>query len=200
MMDSASYTTKTKTAIWLAAPYFAVAVFWCGLSNAWLAILAYHAQILWFSRKDITETSWKISPRFILLALPAVLAGPLIWWLLPHITHTDFPAWLADHHLSRLSLAVMIPYFGLVHPVLEQIHWAPLREKTPLAHPLFAGYHMLVLFSLLTVPWLAIGFVALAAASVAWQFLAKRSGSLAAPIASHILADLGIVIAAWSRL
>ena len=95
---------------------------------------------------------------------------------------------------------MMVPYFGLVHPVLEQIHWTPLRDETPLAHPLFAGYHMLVLFSLLTVPLLVLVFIVLATTSVAWQFLAKRSGSLAAPIVSHILADFGIVIAAWLRL
>lgn len=199
MTDAVGGSMKPNTAFRLAAPYVAVVVFWCGMSNAWLAILAYHAQILWFSRKNIGAVNWKIPPRFMLLVLPAALAGPLIYFLLPHTAHVNLTAWLANHHLSRVSLAVMIPYFGLVHPVLEQIHWAPLREETPLAHPLFAGYHMLVLFSLLTVPWLVIGFVVLVAASVAWQFLARRSGSLAMPIASHMLADLGIILAAWFR-
>ncbi len=64
-------------------------------------------------------------------------------------------------------MVAMVAYFGLVHPLLEQAHWTPLREATPIAHVAFAGYHMLVLASLLTVPWLAVCFVILTAASVA---------------------------------
>ena len=91
----------------------------------------------------------------------------------------------------------MIPYFGVIHPYIEQVHWAELREKTFLAHFMFAGYHMLVLYSLLTLPWLILCFVTLAAASYIWQYMTKQAGSLALPVLSHILADLGVVIAAW---
>jgi len=93
----------------------------------------------------------------------------------------------------------MIPYFGLIHPVLEQVHWAALRDSTPLAHPLFAGYHMLVLHSLLPLPWLILSFVVLTMASFAWQRMAKMTGNLALPVASHALADLGVIIAAWLK-
>ena len=37
--------TAMKLVLKMLAPYLAVGIFWCGLSNAWLAILAYHAQI-----------------------------------------------------------------------------------------------------------------------------------------------------------
>ena len=37
----------------------------------------------------------------------------------------------------------------------------------------------------------------LTTASFMWQHMAKRSNSLAAPVVSHILADLGIITAAW---
>ena len=63
------------------------------------------------------------------------------------------------------------PYFGLVHPVLERVHWSPLRERTPFAHPIFAGYHLLVLSSLLSVSWLLISFALLTTAS----FLCRAS-------------------------
>jgi hypothetical protein len=190
---------NTKQALRLAAPYLAVLVFWCMLSNAWLAILAYHAQVLFWARRAPADLRTMCSPRCMLLALPASLAGPVLYFLLPYMTHTDLSAWLINHHLTRVSFAIMIPYFGLVHPVLEQLHWAPLRERTRLAHPLFAGYHLVVLYSLLTLPWLMLCFVALTAASFAWQSTARRSRSLAVPVASHILADLGIIAAAWFR-
>ena len=93
----------------------------------------------------------------------------------------------------------MIPYFGLIHPFLEQLHWTGLRDRTPLAHPVFAGYHMLVLYSLLTIPWLIMLFVILTAASLIWQQMGKKSNSLLPATMSHILADLGVVVVAWVK-
>lgn len=191
---------QTPLLLRLFAPYLAVGVFWCGFSSAWLAILAYHAQILIWSHRSLRDIRKPSRKVFLLLALPTVLAGPLLYLLLPCMTRTDLSVWLAKHHLSGVSFMAMIPYFGLVHPYLEQVHWGPLRERTILAHPLFAGYHLLVLYSLLTVPWLALCFVVLTMASYLWQTAAKRSGSLAVPVVSHILADLGVVVSAWLKM
>jgi hypothetical protein len=135
--------------------------------------------------------------RILFAALPVVLTGPLLYLLLPCITHTELSVRLTINHLSRIFFIVMIPYFGLLHPFLKQIHWAPLRERTHLAHPVFAGYHVLVLFSLLTVPWLVVCFVVLTAASWMWQQMAKKSNSLIVPVLSHVAADLGIIMAAF---
>ncbi len=183
----------------LLAPYVAVGVFWCGLSNAWLAILAYHAQIafwLWFHRGP--RRSWRpVSKRSLLLASSTAATGPLLYFLLPHVTGTELSVWLTEHHLSRLLLLPMIPYFGFVHPVLEQLHWQPLREKTPWAHPVFAGYHMLVLGSLLVPLWLIICFAVLTAASFVWHEMSRRDAGLVLPCISHVLADLGVVLVAW---
>lgn len=71
-----------------------------------------------------------------------------------------------------------------------------MREQTPTAHVFFAGYHMLVLRSMVTVPWLIFCFVALAAASFIWLLLTRQADSLLPATLSHILADLGIIIAA----
>jgi hypothetical protein len=189
----------TKLLLKLLAPYLAVAVFWCGLSNGWLAILAYHAQVLFWSRSS-RPGPWLPVPRRVLpLVLPAALAGPLLYVLLPVLTGGSLPTWLADHRLSGVSLVAMIPYFGLVHPVLEQLHWAPLRARTPWAHPVFAGYHMLVLGTLLPTPWLVACFVLLTAVSALWHELSRRGNGLSPPALSHVLADLGVVAAAWFR-
>lgn len=187
-------------ALRLAAPYFAVGVGWCLCHSAWLTILAYHAQILaWW---------WPARPRpgrprrtaALLFALPAALAGPVLYLLLPHIARTDVAGWLARHDLTGGALRLMIPYFGLVHPVLEQLHWAPLRERTPAAHAAFAGYHLLVLGSLLAAPWLMVCFAVLLGASVGWGRLWRTSGSAWPAIASHAAADLGVALAAWASV
>lgn len=185
----------------LLAPYVAVVVFWCGLSTAWPAVLAYHAQILFWARKSDRRAHLRgrMRARDVALSLPAALAGPLVYMLLPFMTRTDLSAWLAGHGLSRASLLIMIPYFGLVHPVLEQVHWAPLRRRTPLAHLCFAGYHAFVLYSLLTPAWLILCVAVLTLASLLWARLTDRSNSLAMPVLSHILADTGIILAACLR-
>lgn len=182
----------------LLAPYLAVGVFWCGLSNAWLALLAYHLQILLWSRMHRPILRRPVSVRGVVMAVwPMAFTGPLLYVLLPHLTVVDLSGWLTDHQLSGWSMLAMIPYFGLVHPVLEQRHWGPLRERTPLAHLFFAGYHMLVLHTLLPGIWLMLCFAVLTGTSLLWRYWTDRDQSLAQPIASHLLADLGVVLAAW---
>ncbi len=180
------------------APYVAVVVFWCVWSNAWFAILAYHTQILLWNRQDLRKMHLPRECKNVFLAFPTVLAGPVLYALLPFITRTDLSTWLDTYHLSGPALVLMIPYFGLVHPVLEQIHWHPLRETSAWFHPVFAGYHMLVLSSLLTFPWLVLCFGVLVGASFAWRLMYHKSRCLTVPAVSHILADLGVVMAAWA--
>lgn len=191
---------NTKKVFKLLAPYFAVGIFWCIFSSAWLAILAYHLQIVLWAPRPFSFMRLSGVRRIMLFALPAVTAGPVLYFLLPWMIHADLSVWLADYHLSGLSLVLMIPYFGIVHPFLEQLHWAQLREVTPAAHPLFAGYHIMVLYSLLTIPWLIACFVILTTASYTWQQMRRRSGNSALPVMSHIYADTSIIIAVFIQV
>ncbi len=186
----------------LLAPALAVSVFWFGFENAWMTILAYHVQILFWSRHRITSmvrgrntdaTTW-------VSVLAGAAAGPLMYVLLPHITLLDSSTWLANHGLAGWRLLLMIPYFGIVHPILEQAHWSDLRNRTPFAHGFFAGYHLLVLVSLLAPPWLALAFAVLLATSFIWYRLARRNSGSFVPCCMHVTADLGIVLAAWLRV
>lgn len=190
---------KIKQYLKLLAPYIAVVMFWRVWPNAWLAILVYHAQILFWNRVVWREIRPLQERKRLLLAVPAVFAGPLLYILLPFITLTDIPDWLGSYRLSGLFLIIMIPYFGIVHPVLEQVHWRQLRKDSAWSHVIFAGYHMIVLSSLLSIPWLILCFVVLAGASFAWKLMERIGGSITVPVVSHILADLGIVLAAWAR-
>ena len=188
-----------RTALKFLAPYLAVAICWFWLSNAWLAALAYHIQILVWADFKIPMPGRPAQSRQLLWGLPAAAAGPLLYVLLPQISGGRLPQWFADHHLPPTAMLLMIPYFGIIHPWLEQIHWKPLRERGFIAHPLFAGYHVLVLMSVAAWPWLMVAFVVLTVVSFLWGELTSRSRSLAPAYVSHVLADVGIVIAAWLR-
>jgi hypothetical protein len=192
--------TRLTLVLKLLAPYLAVLVFWVWLGNAWLAILAYHAQILLWSRGSLPTLRRPRGASLAWFLVPSALAGPALYFLLPFVTRTDLSAWLRTHGLAGWSLVAMVAYFGLVHPLLEQTHWGPLRKATPAAHVLFAGYHVLVLYSLLSGPWLVVCFAVLVTASVVWQRMEREDGGLVLPIASHVLADFGIVLVAWLRV
>jgi hypothetical protein len=185
----------------LAAPALAVGVFWFGFESAWMTILAYHAQILFWSRHRIRAVLHGRGgvAAVAVAVIPCAVAGPLLYFLLPRITLVDSTTWLAAHGLAGGSLVLMIPYFGIVHPVLEQTHWDELRNRTPLAHGCFAGYHLLVLASLLSLPWLGLVLAVLLGASYVWYRLARRYAGLFVPSCMHVAADLGIVLAAWLR-
>lgn len=185
-----------RTALKLLAPYLSVAVFWLGAKNGILALAGYHLQVLIWVLVDRARPKFGRGGKWF-LALPMVGAGPLLYFLLPVITRVDLTEWLRDYHLSGWTLLLLVPYFGILHPVIEQVHWGPLRDQTKFSHLFFAGYHMLVLVSLLDWQWLVLCAVLLAGASVAWQYLTFRNGGIGLSAASHICADLGVIVATW---
>jgi hypothetical protein len=188
----------TARILQLCAPYLAVAVFWVGLESAWLTILAYHAQMLFWTRRRFGSGLGQWNARaFTAVAVPAAVAGPVVVVLLPHLARVPVSVWLERYDLSGPTLLLMIPYFGIVHPVLEQTFWAPLRRNSIVGHAAFAGYHAVVLYTLLPSPWLALVAGVLALTSVAWERIAEAGDGLLVAMASHVVADAGIVVAAW---
>lgn len=183
----------------LAAPYIAVAVFWVGYQDAWLTILAYHAQILWWSRHRLGSVVEGWNGRSLLrVALPAVLFGPLVYLMLPYVARLPVGEWLARYGLAGPSFALMVSYFSIVHPVLEQEHWAPLRQGSVTGHAAFAGYHAVVLYTLLPPVWLAVTAGLLVLISVEWEHMTARNGGPAVALCTHVLGDAGIILAAWA--
>ena len=191
-------TSNRARLLRMLAPYLSVGIFWFGFGSAWLAILGYHAQVLFWVIHDRRWPRFTGGSRF-LLGTPLLAAGPLLYLLLPHVTRVDLDVWLSGYGLEGAALVLLVPYFGILHPVLEQIHWAPLRERSRLSHALFAGYHLLVLGSLLEWPYLVLVLALLFAASQVWASMTRKGGGLAGPIVSHVGADLGFILAALLR-
>lgn len=182
----------------LLAPYLAVCLFWVGWSQAWLAILTYHVQILlWYRfgrwiRARPRENRWACYLLFV-----CIMAGPMVYYLLPQLAVVPIRHWLQQYRLDGVSLILMIPYFGLLHPILEQLHWDRLRSEKGWAHPLFAGYHVIVLYQLLPASWLLLIFVGLCALSWLWKTAGNTQRARMYCMFSHIAADLGIMIAVY---
>ena len=182
------------------APYIAVAIFWCVFKSAWLSILAYHAQILFWSwrRLGLLRRGWDLR-MFLVAAVPCLLAGPLAYALIPHVTaDAGLKEWLAGYGLNGLWWIAMVPYFGLIHPLLEQVHWSGLRSAGWPAHLAYAGYHGIVLFLLLQPLWLCVCLGILLVVSAVWSRIQEKCrGGLLVVACGHVFADLGIVAVAW---
>ncbi len=175
-------------------PYLSVGIFWCGFHSAWWALIAYHAAIL-LCRDRSYKLQFRLSRFGVLTSLITLPSGALTYYFLDSITQIPIEEWLLRYDLEGWTLWLMVPYFGLLHPIIEQIHWAPLRRKSPVFHLLFAGYHLLVLFTLFHIGWLITAFIALVAISYVWFILQEKTQSLGANTLLHIHADFGLMLA-----
>lgn len=198
-----------RFALMAMAPYVAVTIGLYGLHDAWVAILAYHAQILFWAWQDrigpadlvgALEKGWS-APLLLALGIPGVLLGPALWVLLEVALREGLVLgnWLERYGLSGSGWLLFVFYYGLLHPCLEQIHWDRLRRdrRGHHAHALFAGYHVLVLVLLLKPVWVAVSFAVLLAISVAWSRVREQLGGLGVVAASHTIADAVLMAAVY---
>lgn len=188
----------TSLILRIIAPYLAVLVFWVWLQNGWLAILAYHAQIVYWACKEkkiphllgsLKQTWW--------ITLPTIFTVVITYFLLPHIIEPEvLKEWFSAYKLTGTALLIMVPYFGIFHPVLEEMHWRRITNETQWGHLFFGAYHGMVLISLCALPLVLVAVLGLIGVSFLWSYLYKKEGSLLSPILFHIFADLGMITAA----
>lgn len=184
------------------APYVAVLLGLYVLHSAWSALALYHAQIVLYAMtvpRDEPDLLWGWDGKwFGMMAIPSVLAGVVIWLLMGQLfpPGVELGIWLSEYGLTGFSLYAFAFYFGVLHPSMEQFHWDVLRQRLGLpSHVLFAGYHVLVLALVLKWLWVAVAFVVLLGASLAWHWARNRLQGLSIPVASHTLGDLSVMVA-----
>jgi hypothetical protein len=187
-------------------PYLAVLLGMKLLHNAWITILIYHAGILLFLFLRRPSNLWKTvwggmrTPLLIPSVITCALAAPVVYFLWPWFAASEgiLSEWLAFYGLTGLSWILLIPYFSLVHPVLEEIYWRGIAPEQVSGFCwqdfMFAGYHILVLHELVFWPWLILIFGVLAGSSFFWRWAADKFGGYGLPVLTHAAADAGVVI------
>ncbi|WP_372807347.1 type II CAAX prenyl endopeptidase Rce1 family protein [Pontiella sp.] len=184
-------------------PYVAVLVGMYGFRSAWAALLLYHAGIVAcrVGRRTPNLFAGFKNPLTLPGVLVCAMAAPVVYFLWPWLAAREgiLPEWLAHYGLTGWSWRLLIPYFSIVHPILEELHWqgmAPERSTGLCSQDLlFAGYHVLVLLQLIHWPWLFMVFGVLVGSSVFWRWAAGRFGGLGLGILTHAAADAGVVVA-----
>jgi len=184
------------------APFASVVLGLYVLHSAWSALLLYHFQIVaWALRLpgDFAALRRGWSPSWLAyLGLPCVLSAPLLYILLGEALRADvrLGEWLGRYGLSGARLIAFACYYGLLHPLFEQLHWDTLRRRArppAVAHAAFAAYHVLVLALLMKPAWVAVCFTILVATSWVWGRVRARLGGLSVPVCSHVIADAAII-------
>lgn len=202
-----NYRLRREQIIHALAPYIAVLIGLYIFRNAWFTILLYHLQILIcarFFKTDIRKLLFSgYSGKYLsIFALPGLLFGPILLMVFPYILRENIVIreWLYDRGLAYQSFLILVPYFCIIHPLLEEIHWGKFRDQARghwMMHCLFAGYHLLVLATLVKPLWLIIAFFILSAVSYLWTVLCKRLKGGAIPFWSHLIGDVGAIWATY---
>jgi len=184
-------------------PYGAIGFGLHILHSAWAAVILYHvaaAGLAGRAQWNGLRGGWRW--RWI-LALSAVcaLAGVLVQALWPWAGGgRDLSAVLSGWGLQGTSWVLFAAYLSVVHPIVEEVVWRGVGEQRARwlswRDVAFAGYHALVLPSLLGPLWVIVALAGLTVAAALWRIAAVRTGGLGAAVVSHGVADFAIVIAA----
>jgi hypothetical protein len=203
MMKNRTYQHLIQAAV----PYMAVIIGLYFCHHAWTALLLYHFQIILcacFFKADIRNLLFAgFSLKcFLFFVLPLLFLGPFLYLILPYMINDGvvLKEWLQGYGVSQKSFIILFPYFCTIHPLLEEIHWGKFRKlekQQDMLFFFFAGYHILVLATLLSYIWLIIGFIVLIIVAWLWAMLFHKLRGGIIPFFSHIAADIGIISAAY---
>lgn len=192
-------------------PYLAVALGLYVIGNGWVTFSLYHAGLISFILlaghgrifRDIFK-GWNWTAAIISIACFS-LAGPLLYLLWPIISIKPdaLAGQLGAIGLDGPGRFVFVFIFLAVNPLMEEVYWRDFlisktkgNEKLPwLVDILFALYHLPQLAFFIKPAWLIVMFTALYIAGYVWRSLTWKFGGVAVAIASHIAADLSVIIA-----
>jgi hypothetical protein len=195
---------------WLAPvlPYLAV---WAGLflfKSAWAALIGFHLAILLMLailRPNIPiNILFKSNhpTRILLSALFCSVGGIGLYFLWPVFgMASDLPAQLQSIGLTSSSWPLLIAYFSLVNPFIEEYFWRGVlgtdSTKINIGDFLYAGYHALVLWGRLHPLSIVLALIVLTSAGWVWRQVAREDKGLLAPVLGHMAADFMILLAVY---
>jgi membrane protease YdiL (CAAX protease family) len=203
-------TSKSATRLLPIIPYIAVLVGMYYFGSAWMAIGLYHAGMIAAmltcrSDKHIADQKRKASPLLYLTPLVFAAGGLIFYLIWPYFDPNGAVSGrLHEYGINRSMWPYFAVYFCVVNSFVEELFWRGLLGNTSVKlHPndlYFAGYHALVLAAFTDLVWSLPVFVACAFAGWLWRMLRSATGGLFIPIITHLVADVGIVIAVHARL
>jgi hypothetical protein len=201
---------KSIKAVAPLVPYVAILIglFWAHC--AWVALLGFHAGMLAILRieRPATPIARLFHPGNNLPMSAACMilggsSGVLLYFLWPFLGDLQsLPAYLASLGLTSATWPAFIAYFSLINPWLEEYFWrgylgSPSKSLTWI-DLFFAGYHLLVLYRIISLGWLLLVAIVLTLSAWLWRQTVRASGGLLIACLSHLAADLAVLLVAYS--
>jgi membrane protease YdiL (CAAX protease family) len=192
---------------WLAPilPYLAV---WAGLflfKSVWLALAGFHIAVLLallFLRSNIPINILFKSkyPKWILASVLFCSTSGIGLYFLWDVfgIANDLPAQLQSIGLTSSSWALLIAYFSLVNPFIEEYFWRGVlgnnSKKLYAGDAVYAGYHALALWGRVHPLSILFAVIIITSAGWLWRQMAREDGGLLAPVLGHMIADFTILL------
>lgn len=177
--------------------------------NLWIAIVSYHLSILLiviFGKdqhrfKQLIQ-GWSFSMS-LFATIGCAINGVLIYYLWPFISPagSDLAITLADLGLNDSNWILLILYYSLITPWLEEFYWRdllPSKLKYPiLSDVFFAGYHVFVLLLFVKPIFAVVAFVTLMIGAYSWRKISEKFDGFLVPVISHTAADISTIVAVY---
>jgi hypothetical protein len=190
-------------------PYIVVVAGVHFFNNAWFALFGFHASILIMlavvrPNIPINVLVKSKSPKWIFLNVLICSAsgiGLYFLWNLFGIV-PDLSAQLASMGLkSSTSWLLFITYFSLVNPFIEEYFWRGYlgsdTKKFYIGDLVYAGYHVLVLWSKVHPVVLLLALAVLTSVGWFWRQISREDEGLLAAVLGHIVADFSILFVVY---
>ncbi|SER92861.1 CPBP family intramembrane glutamic endopeptidase [Psychrobacillus sp. OK032] len=115
---------------------------------------------------------------------------------------------LVKWNFSGAKVILLIFVLILINPILEELYWREFMYKrlfqkvgkilTVLITSIFyALYHLIVVMEIFSFPFNVLAVIPVFLAGVMWGIFRIKFNSITAPIISHCLADIGIMLVYW---
>lgn len=112
-----------------------------------------------------------------------------------------------DFSGKKVILLVLI--LALINPILEELYWREFMYRKLLINVgnvlavmitaiFYSMYHLLVVVDLFSFPFNVLAVIPVFLAGIMWGIFRIKLGSITAPIISHCLADIGIILVYWN--
>jgi hypothetical protein len=210
ILSEAMRSSRMAKTLAPATPYLAIAGGLLLLHSAWVALVSYHLiaiSVMLLSKHDMGFRRVGQSTRLLVPTISAALgasAGVILIgvWSVSGLDRS-LPGYIRGSGLGGGAWTLFMAYFVIVNPWVEESFWRDFLSnpgRRPVLNDfLFSGYHLIVFAGLLNSLLLAVSFVVLAVISWFWRQANRLNGSLLPSIASHIAADLAVVIVVGIR-
>ncbi|GGA37581.1 CPBP family intramembrane glutamic endopeptidase [Psychrobacillus lasiicapitis] len=110
---------------------------------------------------------------------------------------------------SGTKVIILVLVLALINPILEELYWREFMygrisiklgdvSAIVITAIFYSMYHLIVVQEIFSFPFNVLAVIPVFLAGIMWGIFRIKLGSITAPIISHCLADIGIMLVYWN--